>query len=248
MKLQPSFFASLLVLAGISSASVANAATTAVYNPTTGLVTVQGIAETQTVTTTAPGSGTFVYTNTNLPYGAATFNLQCGGTISVKIGDAILGELPSSWSFSSGSYVVEGSSVTGSGTEISAPGYTTDTGFVSTLGEATTDFSAVSDLQTTVQYAVPAAFGSPVGIALKGVLVARAAYTCGTTPVVTIGTLASQPTINFPLITSAADPQNVTTVIAATPAPAVPAWGAGLLGVLLAGFALVACRRAPSVA
>jgi hypothetical protein len=80
------------------------------------------------------------------------------------------------------------------------------------------------------------------------VLVARAAYTCGTTPVVTIGTLASQPTINFPLITSAADPQNVTTVIAATPAPAVPAWGAGLLGVLLAGFALVACRRAPSVA
>lgn len=245
MKLGPSLAASFVVLAGLASANVARGATTAVYNPATGLVTVSGIAVTETVSTPAP-AGTFTF-NTGVPlYGTVTLNLQCAANLSIKIGDAILGELPAGWTLSSGSYVVEGTTTTGTISETpqtaGSPTVTTDPGFVATLGEATTDFSSETDLVTTVQYAVPSS-PSPVGVALKGVLVARASYTCNGSPVVTIGTLSTQPAPNFPAVTSTADPTNVTIVTALPAAPALPPWGPWLLAASLAGVGFVVRRR-----
>ncbi len=257
MKWQPSLAAFLIGLAGLASASVAHASTTAVYNPATGLVTVQGIAVSQTLTITNVPIGLLTLPTGNPLFGTVSLTMQCAAsTVSIKVGDAILGELPSTWSYFTGSYLVEGTATTGTVSETpysqaaypGSPSATTDTGFAATFGEATADFPASqypsgADLQTTVEYAVPGS-PSPVGVVLKGVLVARAAYNCSGTPVVTIGTLSTQPALSFPSIISAADPENVTTVTLIPAAPALPAWGPWLLATLLAGVALVSRRAA----
>jgi hypothetical protein len=244
MKLLPSLLGFLLVLAGLSRAGVAHATTTAVYDPSTGLVTVKGIAQTQTLTVPNAISGNFSFpissiasANANIvALGTVTLDLQCAATLSVKLGDAIVGELPSTWSFVSGSYFAETAQTTGSVTESRITGYSTDTGFMTLLGEATQDFPTFDDLETTVQYSAPAD-SNPVGVVLKGVLVARASYSCGGVPVVTVGTVSNQPPVDFPLVTSA-DPQNVTTVTLVPSVPVLPPWGAGLLAMLLGGIAL----------
>jgi hypothetical protein len=242
MKLRPSRFASLIALAGILSASVARATTTAAYDPATHLVTVRGTAVTQTVTVTAAAAGAFSFTDAAC--GTVALNLQCGGSISVKCGDAILGEVPNGWTFSSGTYVAEVSQFTGNVLSSAAPGFTTDPGFVSLLGQADRDFTTQDDLQTIAEYSAP---GNPVGVVLKGILVARAAYTCNGSPVVTIGTLSSQPPLDFTQIAST-DPLHATTVTLAPAAPALPPWGAALLAALLASVALFMSRRARSAA
>jgi ABC-type amino acid transport substrate-binding protein len=228
----------LIVLAGLSSVSLAHA-TTAVFDPTTHQVVVQGIAKTKTITVSAADAGPFSFTDVDC--GTITLNLQCGGSISVKCGDPVLGEVPNGWTFSSGSYVAEISQVTGNVLSSAAPGYVTDPGFVSLLGQADRDFPTLDHLQTTAEYSAP---GNPVGVVLKGILVARAAYTCNGLPVVTIGQLSSQPPLDFTQIAST-DPLHSATVTLATAMPALPPWGAGLLAALLASVALVVCGRAP---
>jgi hypothetical protein len=240
MRLRPSLSAFLAVLAVLASARLASATTTASYNPGTQLVTVRGTAMTKTVAVTAAGAGPSSFTDPNC--GTITLNLQCGGAISIKCGDAVLGEVPSGWAFSSGSYIAEVSQVTGSVLSSAAPGYVTDPGFVSLLGQADRDFSTVDFLQTTAEYA---ASGNPVGVVLKGILVARAAYACNGLPVVTVGQLSGQPALDFTQIAST-DPLHSATVTLATATPTLPSsWGPGLLATLLATVALVVCGRAP---
>jgi hypothetical protein len=112
---------------------------------------------------------------------------------------------------------------------------------VSLLGQADHDFTTVDFLQTTAEYSAP---GNPIGVVLKGILVARAAYTCSGSPVTTIGQLSGQPALDFTQISST-DPTHSATVTATPAAPALPSWAATLLATLLAGAAFVACRRAP---
>ncbi len=243
MKPRPALSAALVLPAALFSAGLARAATTAVYNPATGRVTVQGTAVSQTVTVTAPAAGTFSFNTNNPLFGTVTLDVQCAATLSVKIGDTILGELPSTWSLYGGSYVVAGSQTTGTVSESSFPGfpaYPTDPGFVATLGQATADFPASqypngAALQTTVVYTAP---GNPVGVVLKGILVARAAYTCGGTPVVTLGTLGTQPPLDFTQISSS-DPPYTTAVTLLPAVPATTPWATGLLAMMLVAGAAV---------
>jgi ABC-type amino acid transport substrate-binding protein len=236
MTLRPSLVAFSIVLAGLSRASLARA-TTAVFDPATHFVTVRGIAMTKTVTVTAAGAGPFSFTDPDC--GTIALDLQCGGSITVKCGDPVLGEVPEGWTFSSGTYVAETSHITGSVLSSPAPGYVTDSGFVSLLGQADHDFSSVDFLQTTAQYATP---GNPVGVVLKGILVARAAYACAGIPVVTLGQLSGQPALDFTQVAST-DAQHSATVTPTPAAPALPRWGTGLLAVFLLGVGLALGRN-----